>query len=708
MNFDIEKELEEAGAITDPDTDADAGASKDLSGADAGASKAPSASDVGASKDPSAASAPADAGLSSAAAETTAVFRTTERTERTERKERAATVSHEDFVIERTEIFETDEAPDLSITRTEFSETGTWTEISTGGTTITESTETVELSMESANIPLPVGGEDTGETPAEAAEEETAPEGVPAEAPEEETAAEGVPAEAAEEETVPEDVPADISASRPGKVKVVGVRFRTAGKIYYFAPGDFDLSRGKHVIVETACGIEYGFVVGPPMEVPKRSIQQPLRPVLRISTEEDDRHVAKNRESEREAFHICRERIRRRGLEMKLIDAEYTFDNSKLLFYFTADGRVDFRELVKDLASVFRTRIELRQVGVRDETKILGGYGSCGRPLCCHTWLSDFVPVSIKMAKEQNLSLNPGKISGVCGRLMCCLKNEADTYEELNRAMPHPGDEVEAGDGMNGLVESVNILRQTARIIVEVDDEKELREYEVSDLTILRRRKRGASRPSLRREQAQKNAAKETGAERRGSRSTSIDRRNDKNDRYGASEASVPDEGRRRERRQNHGADQIPDRSSEKGFDHRSDRNQEQRYDHAFEDGQGHNAERSAERSYGRSSEKSHERRSARNGSPDKNAPADRRPYENTGSRGSREGREHRDGNRENRENSRSRNRQYYAEAGDRRESYGGSDSGKREYGKGRRDRRHDRRKNRSGQTGERASVPEE
>ena len=288
-----------------------------------------------------------------------------------------------------------------------------------------------------------------------------------------------------------------MERTESGKVKVVGVRFRTAGKIYYFDPGDFELARGNHVIVETARGMEYGFVVGPVMEVDEKSIQPPLKAVIRLSTPEDDDREQKNREREREAFRVCRERIRRRGLDMKLIDAEYTFDNSKVLFYFTADGRVDFRELVKDLAGVFRTRIELRQVGVRDETKILGGYGSCGRPLCCHTWLSDFVPVSIKMAKEQNLSLNPGKISGVCGRLMCCLKNEAETYEELNKTLPHPGDEVESADGLNGLVESVNILRQTARIIVEVDDEKELHEYNVSDLTILRRRRRGASRPTM-------------------------------------------------------------------------------------------------------------------------------------------------------------------------------------------------------------------
>ena len=265
-----------------------------------------------------------------------------------------------------------------------------------------------------------------------------------------------------------------MEKTETGMVKVVGVRFRTAGKIYYFDPGDFELSRGSHVIVETARGLEYGFVVGPPMEVEEKDITPPLKAVIRISTEEDDRREKKNREREREAFWICREKILKRGLDMKLIDAEYTFDNSKVLFYFTADGRVDFRELVKDLAGVFRTRIELRQVGVRDETKILGGYGSCGRPLCCHTWLSDFVPVSIKMAKEQNLSLNPGKISGVCGRLMCCLKNEAEIYEELNKTLPHPGDEVESADGLNGLIESVNILRQTARVIVEVDDEKEL------------------------------------------------------------------------------------------------------------------------------------------------------------------------------------------------------------------------------------------
>ena len=317
-----------------------------------------------------------------------------------------------------------------------------------------------------------------------------------------------------------------MEKTETGKVRVVGIRFRTAGKIYYFDPGEFELSRGSHVIVETARGMEYGFVVGEPMEVDEKNITQPLKAVIRISTEEDDRREKKNREREREAFWICRERIQKRGLEMKLIDAEYTFDNSKVLFYFTADGRVDFRELVKDLAGVFRTRIELRQVGVRDETKILGGYGSCGRPLCCHTWLSDFVPVSIKMAKEQNLSLNPGKISGVCGRLMCCLKNEAETYEELNKTLPHAGDEVVASDGMNGLVESVNILRQTARIIVEVDDEKELHEYAVSDLTILRRRKRGTSRPTMQKNTQPQKAGAKDGKEARESKESKEAREN--------------------------------------------------------------------------------------------------------------------------------------------------------------------------------------
>ncbi|MBO4902809.1 MAG: stage 0 sporulation family protein [Lachnospiraceae bacterium] len=264
--------------------------------------------------------------------------------------------------------------------------------------------------------------------------------------------------------------------------KVIGVRFRTAGKVYYFFPKDLECKRGDHVIVETARGVEYGTVVMPPTLIEDEKVTQPLKPVMRMATEEDSATEQKNREKEKEAFKICQEKIRKHQLEMKLIDAEYTFDNNKVLFYFTADGRIDFRELVKDLASVFKTRIELRQIGVRDETKILGGIGICGRPLCCHTYLADFAPVSIKMAKEQNLSLNPTKISGICGRLMCCLKNEEETYEELNRKLPNVGDQVTTDDGLKGEVASVNVLRQLVKVVVDVDDEKEIKEYKASQL----------------------------------------------------------------------------------------------------------------------------------------------------------------------------------------------------------------------------------
>ena len=235
--------------------------------------------------------------------------------------------------------------------------------------------------------------------------------------------------------------------------RVIGVRFRPAGKIYYFAPGKFHIRQGDKVIVETARGIEFGTVVTGPKEVKDEEVMQPLKSVIRIATEEDKRAEEKNREKEKEAFEICLEKIRKHNLDMKLINAEYTFDNNKVLFYFTADGRIDFRELVKDLAAVFRTRIELRQIGVRDETKIRGGIGICGRPLCCHTYLSEFAPVSIKMAKEQNLSLNPTKISGVCGRLMCCLTNEEETYEELNSRLPAIGDTVTTNEGLKGEVQ---------------------------------------------------------------------------------------------------------------------------------------------------------------------------------------------------------------------------------------------------------------
>lgn len=273
--------------------------------------------------------------------------------------------------------------------------------------------------------------------------------------------------------------------------RVIGVRFRPAGKIYFFAPGKLSISNGDKVIVETARGVEFGSVVVGEKEVEDDKITLPLKPVIRIATEEDIKKEEKNREKEKEAFQICLEKIRKHGLEMKLIDAEYTFDNNKVLFYFTADGRIDFRELVKDLASVFRTRIELRQIGVRDETKIRGGIGICGRPLCCHTYLAEFAPVSIKMAKEQNLSLNPTKISGVCGRLMCCLTNEEETYEQLNSRLPGNGDRVTTPEGLKGDVQSVNVLRQLVKVIVTLDnDEKEIREYKASELRFRPKRKK--------------------------------------------------------------------------------------------------------------------------------------------------------------------------------------------------------------------------
>ena len=273
--------------------------------------------------------------------------------------------------------------------------------------------------------------------------------------------------------------------------KVIGVRFRNAGKVYYFAPGKLNIEQGDHVVVETARGVEYGYVVLGIKEVDDDKIVQPLKPVMRVATSEDDEKAVKNREKEKEAFKICLEKIRKHELEMKLIDAEYTFDNNKVLFYFTADGRIDFRELVKDLAAVFKTRIELRQIGVRDETKILGGIGICGRPLCCHSYLADFAPVSIKMAKEQNLSLNPTKISGVCGRLMCCLKNEQETYEELNSHLPNVGDYVTTADGLKGEVQSLSVLRQLVKVVVNLEnDEKEIREYKASELRFKPRKKK--------------------------------------------------------------------------------------------------------------------------------------------------------------------------------------------------------------------------
>ncbi len=274
-------------------------------------------------------------------------------------------------------------------------------------------------------------------------------------------------------------------------VKIIGVRFRNGGKVYYFMPGNREIKSGDHVIVETVRGVEYGHVVLGNREVDESKITQPLKSVIRLATNEDEIREENNHKKEKDAFKICQEKIAKHGLEMKLIDVEYTFDNNKILFYFTADGRIDFRELVKDLASVFKTRIELRQVGVRDETKIIGGVGICGRVLCCHSYLSEFIPVSIRMAKEQNLSLNPSKISGVCGRLMCCLKNEEETYEYLNSKLPGVGDFVTADDGLKGEVQSVNVLRQLVKVIVTVNhDEKEIREYKVEQLRFKPRRRK--------------------------------------------------------------------------------------------------------------------------------------------------------------------------------------------------------------------------
>lgn len=307
-------------------------------------------------------------------------------------------------------------------------------------------------------------------------------------------------------------------------VKIVGIRFRTAGKIYYFDPLDFELETAMHVIVETARGIEMGTVLIPPKEVEDDKVVSTLKPVIRIATDEDEKIISKNKDKEKEAFAICKEKIIKHGLEMKLVDAEYTFDNNKLLFYFTADGRIDFRDLVKDLAAVFRTRIELRQIGVRDETKMMGGIGICGRALCCSSYLSDFVPVSIKMAKEQNLSLNPTKISGVCGRLMCCLKYEQDTYEYLNSRLPAVGEKVNTPEGIVGEVKSISVLRQLVKVIIDNGDEKELREYTVDELKLKPRQRRDVKLTA-------EEIAELKGLEDNDSPETTDENRNQRNDR---------------------------------------------------------------------------------------------------------------------------------------------------------------------------------
>lgn len=274
-------------------------------------------------------------------------------------------------------------------------------------------------------------------------------------------------------------------------VTVIGVRFKRAGKIYFFDPENLDIKAGMHVIVETARGIEYGLVAVGRKEIEEDRVVQPLKEVIRIATPEDDETNRLNKEKEKEAFDVCLEKIRKHELAMKLIACEYTFDNNKVMFYFTADGRIDFRELVKDLAFIFKTRIELRQIGVRDEAKMKGGVGICGRPLCCHTFLSEFIPVSIKMAKDQNFSLNPSKISGACGRLMCCLKNEEAAYEYLNSTLPDVGDIVETVEGFKGEVSSVGALKQLVKVIIENESGvKEIKEYKASELKFKPKKKR--------------------------------------------------------------------------------------------------------------------------------------------------------------------------------------------------------------------------
>lgn len=263
--------------------------------------------------------------------------------------------------------------------------------------------------------------------------------------------------------------------------KIIGVRFKPVGKMYYFDPLGFDIKKGDSVIVETSRGIEYGETVRGVTEVSDSSVVKPLKGVLRMATEEDKKRHIENKEKEKEAYKICAEKINEHGLEMKLIEVEYAFDRNKILFYFTADGRVDFRELVKDLAAVFRTRIELRQIGVRDESKTRGSIGICGRSLCCSQFLDEFMPVSIKMAKEQGLSLNPSKISGTCGRLMCCLKYEQDTYEALIESSPKAGAKVMAPDG-EGTVVSVALLRGKVRVRFGSDDDMTQKDYDVSEI----------------------------------------------------------------------------------------------------------------------------------------------------------------------------------------------------------------------------------
>lgn len=268
-------------------------------------------------------------------------------------------------------------------------------------------------------------------------------------------------------------------------VKVVGVRFKKAGKVYYFDPDQFEIDAGANVIVETARGIEFGEAVIPTREITDDEVVAPLKKVMRVATEDDVKHASDNSRKEKEAFATCLQKIRDHNLEMKLIDVEYTFDNNKILFYFTADGRVDFRELVKDLAAVFKTRIELRQIGVRDESKMMGGIGVCGRVLCCSSYLGEFQPVSIKMAKEQGLSLNPTKISGTCGRLMCCLKYEQDAYESIIKRAPKTGAIVETPEGQGVVVETY-LIREIVKVKLDKGNETDLKSYKFNEIKLIK------------------------------------------------------------------------------------------------------------------------------------------------------------------------------------------------------------------------------
>ncbi len=348
--------------------------------------------------------------------------------------------------------------------------------------------------------------------------------------------------------------------------KVVSVRFRTAGRAYYFDPAGFEIKKGDHVIVETVRGMEYGSVVENPKEVEDEKITAPLKPILRIAGERDAWQEGENRELERAAVPIAKQKIRERELPMKLIDVEYTFDRSKIVFYFTSDGRVDFRELVKDLAGIFHTRIELRQIGVRDATKLLGGIGSCGRVLCCHSYMADFVPVSIKMAKEQNLSLNPGKISGMCGRLMCCLQYEADTYSYLNKNLPGTGDIVMTPDQTEGVVQSVDVLRQRVKVVVDAGGEKEIEEYPVEEITFKRRRGRKDENKDLtpeeikelrKLEKSEGGAAEKAEGNRKG---RNRDKNENRNDGEGRDKNENRNEGRDRDRNENRNRNENRDR----------------------------------------------------------------------------------------------------------------------------------------------------